>query len=42
MRRTESFFEEVGKSFAYLAEGYIDYRSSDAAVRIGRQLIYTP
>lgn len=38
-----SVFEEVeGNSFAYLAEGYIDYRFYNAAVRIGRQLIYTP
>lgn len=36
------FKEAESKPFSYLGEGYINYRSDDVAVRIGRQLIYTP
>lgn len=36
------FFDENGKSFAYVGEAYVDYSANDITLRVGRQLIDTP
>lgn len=36
------FFDENKKSYAYVAEAYVDYGADDFTLRIGRQLLDTP
>lgn len=39
---TTEIFDDNGKSYAYLAEAYIDYTADNFTFRLGRQLIDTP
>ncbi|MDD3597023.1 OprD family outer membrane porin [Sulfuricurvum sp.] len=39
---TTEIFDEEGKSYAYIAEAYIDYTADNVTFRIGRQQLDTP